>query len=175
MDSEDSLSGGGSHNGAAAEDEPAHSGQESSQFQTPGTVNSRRGTQTGLPNYIEGAKHILYEFATLALQKGMEVYVTFAVLWQLTAQQVSKPAQVLDMVFLAVPLAPTAGKLDLPGHKNTARLEGAFATMKCRVLCIAVLLVAALGASASIYVTIFAYNSQLNYSMDFGFHKQMSS
>ena len=175
MDPNDPLAAGESHNGAAAEEEPAHSDHDSSQFETPGTVNSRRGTQTGLPNYIEGAKHILYEFATLALQKGMEVYVTFAVLWQLTAQQVSKPAQVLDKVFLAVPLAPTAGKLDLPGHKNTARLEGAFATMKCRVLCIAVLLVAALGASASLYVTIFAYNSQLNYSMDSGFHKQMSS
>ena len=50
MDPDDPLSAGGSHNGAAAEDEPAHSRQESSQFQTPGTVNSRPGTQTGLPS-----------------------------------------------------------------------------------------------------------------------------
>ena len=42
--------GGESHNGPAAEVEPAHAEQESSQFQTPGTVNSRRGTQTGLPS-----------------------------------------------------------------------------------------------------------------------------
>ena len=42
--------GGESHNGPAAEEEPAHAERESSQFQTPGTVNSRRGTQTGLPS-----------------------------------------------------------------------------------------------------------------------------
>ena len=36
-------------NGPAAEEEPAYSNQDSSLLQTPGTVNSRRGTQTGLP------------------------------------------------------------------------------------------------------------------------------
>ena len=42
--------GGKSQNGPAAEVEPAHSKQDSSQFQTPGTVNSRRGIQTSLPS-----------------------------------------------------------------------------------------------------------------------------
>jgi hypothetical protein len=51
MDPNDPRSyGGESHNGPAAEEEPAHAEQESSQFQTPGTANSRRGTQTGLPS-----------------------------------------------------------------------------------------------------------------------------
>ena len=36
-------------NGPAAEEELAHSNQDSSLLQTPRTVNSRRGTQTGLP------------------------------------------------------------------------------------------------------------------------------
>jgi len=49
MDPNDPRSHSGeSHNGPAAEEEPAHAEQESSQFQTPGAVNSRRGTQTGL-------------------------------------------------------------------------------------------------------------------------------
>ena len=43
--------GGEQQNGPAAEEEPAHSDQDSSPFQTPGTVNSRRGTQSGLPNF----------------------------------------------------------------------------------------------------------------------------
>ena len=51
MDPNDPLShAGDSHNGPAAEEEPAHAEHESSQFQTAGTVNSRRGTQTGLPS-----------------------------------------------------------------------------------------------------------------------------
>ena len=51
MDPSDSRSqGGGPQNGSAAEEEPAHSEQDSSPYQTPGTVNSRRGTQSGLPN-----------------------------------------------------------------------------------------------------------------------------
>jgi len=51
MDPSDPRSHGGEpQNGPAAEEEPAHSEQDSSQFQTLGTVNSRRGTQTGLPN-----------------------------------------------------------------------------------------------------------------------------
>ena len=41
MDPNDPRSHGGeSHNGPAAEVEPAHAEQESSQFQTPGTANS---------------------------------------------------------------------------------------------------------------------------------------
>jgi hypothetical protein len=41
MDPNDPRSNGGeSHNGPAAEVEPAHSERDSSQFQTPGTVNS---------------------------------------------------------------------------------------------------------------------------------------
>ena len=51
MDLSDLRSHGGEQlNGPAAEEEPAHSEQDSSPFQTPGTVNSRRGTQSGLPS-----------------------------------------------------------------------------------------------------------------------------
>jgi hypothetical protein len=51
MDPKDPRSHGGeSHNGPAAEVELAHSEQDSSQFQTPGTMNSRRDTETGLPS-----------------------------------------------------------------------------------------------------------------------------
>ena len=50
MDESDPSHGGEQQNGPAAEEEPARSEQDSSPFQTPGTVNSRRGTQSGLPS-----------------------------------------------------------------------------------------------------------------------------
>jgi hypothetical protein len=50
MDEGDPSHGGEPQNGPAAEEETAHSEQDSSPFQTPGTVNSRRGTQSGLPD-----------------------------------------------------------------------------------------------------------------------------
>jgi hypothetical protein len=51
MDPNDPRSHGGeSHNGPATEEEPVHAEKESSRIQTSGTVNSRRGTQTGLPS-----------------------------------------------------------------------------------------------------------------------------
>ena len=44
-------------NGPAAEEEPVHSNQDSSQFKTIGTVISRRGTQSGLAHFLSSTTH----------------------------------------------------------------------------------------------------------------------
>ena len=44
-------------NGPAAEEEPAHSNQDSSLLQTLGTVISRRGTQSGLAHFLSSTTH----------------------------------------------------------------------------------------------------------------------
>ena len=44
-------------NGPAAEEEPVHSNQDSSQFKTIGTVISRRGTQSGRAHFLSSTTH----------------------------------------------------------------------------------------------------------------------
>ena len=110
MDNPHGSQVGEPQNGPAAEEEPVHSNQDSSQFKTTGTVISRRGTQSGLAHFLSSTIHKDFN-STSSMIKLIVVLSIFL------------------QIFLSYSASCTASS-SLVGTKTSGRSEGMSTTTK---------------------------------------------
>ena len=202
MDESDPSHGGEQQNGPAAEEEPAHSEQDNSPFQTPGTVNSRRGTQSGLPNSPSATilkdHELAGELPAVPIEHSRSCNIVQAQICSmadpafltskykealLASGSLPEPEPIssddlantnLDINRAEYPIFQLASLSLKQEVEENAKSAGVYATIKILAVCIVVLLVTALGANAPPKdFALFAHYAQQNDSMGSGVNKQI--